>query len=178
MLHSWEGYKGRFFIGLRIHLCLIQPWQFQTRTLWRTICYWGQEKGWGGDAFSVSMERVWSIHPDCSACLRVRLKELLPFFSLHFCDSPWHQTLQSEDLMEYPLVKWLLHASRALLTAPYITASLAQQWHGNYTKLGAVQLKSIKTLRLTLKIKAQSSGTRAALSPPASPRGDVPGSLS
>lgn len=57
----------------------------------RAAHWWGR-RGLRGDAFSVSMERVWSIHPACSACLSVTLTQLLSFSSLHFCDSPWHQT--------------------------------------------------------------------------------------
>lgn len=98
------------------------------------------------DAFSVSMERVWSIHPDCSVHLSVKQKELLSFFSSHLCDSPWHQILQPEDLIEYPLVKWLLHASRSPAYCTIYHSFFGSRMTRNYTELGAAQLKSIKML--------------------------------
>lgn len=44
MLDSWKGYKDRFFIGLSMHLCLIQPWQPQARTPCRAVCCWGRRR--------------------------------------------------------------------------------------------------------------------------------------
>lgn len=84
MPESWEGCKGRIFIGFCTYLCHIQPRQCQTRTPWRAVCCWGYYRDCGEEMpLLFSWREFDPFSPYCSANLSVKQKELLSFLSPH-----------------------------------------------------------------------------------------------